>query len=77
MVMARGLGMGKAVNGLCVHGDILNLVWVEMEGVQVGRGCPLRSAMEARGARDAREAEVHRPLPMKGLGVGGYRLLWG
>ncbi len=75
--MAQGLGMGKAVNGLCVHGYILNLVWVEMEGVQVGKGCPLQSAVEARGARDAREAEAHRPLPTRELGVGRYRLLWG
>jgi hypothetical protein len=50
--------MGKAVNGLSLHGYMLYLVWVEMEGVTVGRGCPLRSAMEAKGARDAKEAEA-------------------
>jgi hypothetical protein len=79
MVMERGLGMGKAVNGLCLHGYMLNLVWVELEGVLVGMGGPLQSAVEARGARDsdARVAEAHRPRPTRGLGVGRYRLLWG
>ncbi len=50
MVMARSLGMGKAVNRLCLHGYMLDLVWVEMEGVPVGREGPLRSAVEARGS---------------------------
>jgi hypothetical protein len=40
MVMARGpgLGMGKAINGICLHGYLLNLVWVELEGVLVTVG---------------------------------------
>ncbi len=33
--------------------------------------------VDAKGARDAREAEAHRPLLTRGLGVGRYRLLWG
>jgi hypothetical protein len=33
--MALGLGMGKAINGLCLHGYMLNLVWVELEGVPI------------------------------------------
>jgi hypothetical protein len=43
MEMARGLGMGKAFNGLCFHGYMLNLVWVELEGVPVGSGSQLCS----------------------------------
>ncbi len=43
MVMARGLGMRKAINELCLHGYLLNLVWVELEGVPVGSGGQLRS----------------------------------
>ncbi len=33
------------------------------------------AVVDAKGARDAREAGAHRPLPTKGLGVGRYRLL--
>ncbi len=36
MVMAQGLNLGKAVDGICLHGFMLDLVWVELEGV--GRG---------------------------------------
>ena len=43
MVMEQGLNLGKAVNGLCLHGYMLDLVWVELEGVPMGRGCPLLS----------------------------------
>ncbi len=81
MVMERVLGMGKAirVNGLCLHGYMLNLVWVELEGVQLGIwGVEVNCAVvDAKGARDTREAEAHRPLPTRGLRVGRYRLLWG
>ncbi len=42
MVMVQGLGMGKAINGLCLHGYMLNLVWVELEGLPVGSGGQLR-----------------------------------
>ncbi len=38
MVMAQGLNMGKAVDGLCLHGYMLDLVWVELEGVPVASG---------------------------------------
>jgi hypothetical protein len=41
--MVQGLGMGKAINGPCLHGCMLNLVWVELEGVPVAGGCPLLS----------------------------------
>ncbi len=44
IVMVQGLGMGKAINGLCLHGYMLNLVWVELEGVQVGSGGQLHSS---------------------------------
>ncbi len=38
-----GDGAGKSHQWLCLHGYILNLVWVELEGVQVGSGAQLRS----------------------------------
>jgi hypothetical protein len=73
MVMVRGLGMGKAITGLFLHGYMLNLVWVELEEVQVGSGGQLyRWMLEV---QDAREAEAHRPMPTGGLGVGRYSLL--
>ncbi len=47
------LNMGKAVDGLCLHGYMLDLVWVEqleLEGVPMGSGGQLQSAVEARGS---------------------------
>ncbi len=62
--------MGKAINGLCLHGYMLNLVWVELKGVQVGSGGRLhRGGCERCKGRE--KAEAHRPQPTKGLGMGG------